>query len=202
MCLLDDAAVQAIVERCAIRNATRVLDLGCGRGFLGRWLDANGIAAKYTGVDRVADAVEAARRHVPAGTITQGDFRAMQTLPGYDAVVALEVVVDGTVDGALLESAAMALTRNGRLALTVASLDGRHDERLTELANVAERRFASAALEDWTQRVRPFAQRTFEWWSNARWHPEIREKTAREARAAIDSIAQSRFHYAVLFART
>lgn len=201
MCLLDDSSAAEIADRCAIRNGTRVLDLGCGRGFFGRWLLARGTAVRYSGLDRDAEAVAAARRHVPDGTITRGDFRAMQWGPEYDVVVAIEAAIDGTLDDALLRAAREALAEHGSFAATIASLDGAHADRLAALERAAGRRFATATIEDWTKRARSFAQRTFEWWLQAPWPAEIQEKCALEARAVLDAIEQNRLHYAVLFAR-
>lgn len=201
MCLLDDDAVASIVERCEINGATSVLDFGCGRGFFGRWLGANGIAARYAGIDRDAGAVEAARRHVPSATIIQGDFRDAPAQRAYDAIVGVEIAIEGAVEDDVFDSAARALVPNGALALTIASVDGRHEDRLTQVTGAAEQRFATVTMEDWTQRVRPFAQRMFEWWHQARWPVELQETNAREARTVLDAIARKRFHYALLFAR-
>jgi cyclopropane fatty-acyl-phospholipid synthase-like methyltransferase len=201
MCLLDDEAVALIAQRCQIKNGSRVLDMGCGRGFFGRWLKANGIAVRYTGVDRDEGAAAAAGQHVPSGTITQDDFRSAQGHPSYDAVTALEITISGSVDTALLDAAASALLDGGRLALTIASLDGAHADRLASAEVDAVSRFTAVRIEDWTHRVTPFARRTFEWWLNAPWPPEIQEKSTIEARKALDAIDRGSFHYAVLFAR-
>lgn len=201
MCLLDDDAVARIVERCGINDASRVLDFGCGRGFFGRWLFANGLAARYTGIDRDAGAVDAARRHVPSGTIAQDDFRSVRAQQAYDAVVGIEIAIEGAVDAAVLDCAAGALVAGGTLALTIASVDGLHEGRLIEATGAAEQRFRTVAMEDWTQSVRPFTQRMFEWWRDARWPAELQEKNAQEARVVLDAVAQNRFHYALLFAR-
>lgn len=201
LCLLDDEALALIAKHCRIENGTRILDLGCGRGFLGRWLDASGVALRYTGIDRDEGAVAAARRHVPSGTITQGDFRIAYGQPSYDVVTALEITIAGAVERAVLDAAAGALLEGGRLALTVASLDGAHTDRLASVEMGALSRFTAVRIEDWTQRVMPFARRTFEWWLNAPWPPEIQEKSTLEARNVLAAIALGSFHYAVLFAR-
>jgi 2-polyprenyl-3-methyl-5-hydroxy-6-metoxy-1,4-benzoquinol methylase len=201
MCLLDDAALAEIVERIDLRDAKRVLDLGCGRGFFGRWLAANDFHAEYTGVDRVAEAVESARRHVLSGTIAQGDFDSIAMDRSFDAVVAFEVAMDGTVPEAALNAAAGALRPGGRFAVTIASLDSANEGRLADSRDAAEKYFHQVTIEDWTERIAPFAQRTYEWWVRATWHPDIKEKAAREARAALEAISGNRFQYAVLFAR-
>lgn len=201
LCLLDDDAVTEIVGRCEIRAGTRVLDFGCGRGFFGRWLDAANTGAHYFGIDRIAEAVDAAGRNVPGGTMIQGDFRKVNWQPEFDAVVALEITIDGAVDEAVLDAAVAALKSHGTLAITLASLDGRHTDRLGVLARSAKQRFARVDLEDWSQRVSPFARSTYEWWLTAPWQAEIAEKCALEANAALESLERGDFHYAVLFAR-
>jgi SAM-dependent methyltransferase len=201
LCLLDDEAVSAIAQCCGIQNGARVLDMGCGRGFLGRWLSSKHIAARYTGVDRDEEAAAAARRLVPSGTITQGDFRTAYGKPSFDIVTAFEITIAGAIDPALLDAAAGALFAGGTFALTIASLDGAHVDRLAAAETDALSRFTDVTIEDWTQRAEPFARRTFEWWLDAPWPPEIQEKSSLEARAALKAIARGSFHYAVLFAK-
>ena len=201
MCLVDDGATAQIVRRCKIAPGNRVLDLGCGRGFLGRWLRETQTGVSYFGVDRVDEAVAAARRHVRDATVYRGDFRTINWRPNYDAVVALEIAIDGGVDVPVLDAAASALDAGGTLALTVASLNGRHDKRLKGLAATAKARFAFVELADWTERLAPFARRTYAWWLTAQWHPEIAEQCSREAKATLGALERGLFHYAVLFAR-
>ena len=200
MCLLDDNAIGSIAGRCKVGNGTRILDMGCGRGFFGRWLLANGIAADYSGVERDENAVAAARRSMPSGTILHGDFRTVPTRPAFDVVTAIEVTVAGEVDCPLLDAAASALLPGGRLVVTVASVDGAYADRLRRAEREALCSFNDVIIEDWTQGVIPFAQRTYEWWLNAPWPPVIQEKSAREARTALRAIGMGNFHYAVLFA--
>jgi 2-polyprenyl-3-methyl-5-hydroxy-6-metoxy-1,4-benzoquinol methylase len=201
MCLLDDAAVAVIAERCKLREAKSVLDFGCGRGVFGRWLTLHGIEAQYAGIDRDEGAVAAARLHIPYGIVTRGDFRTAPVQEAYDAVVAIEIAVDGAIDDSVLDAAARALAPHGTLAVTIASVDGAQAGRLQALEAAARQRFADVEMVDWSESVRPFTQRMFEWWLTAPWPAEITEKNTHEARAVLGALAQDRFHYAVLFAR-
>ena len=98
------------------------------------------------------------------------------------------------------DAAASALLPGGRLVVTVASVDGAYADRLRRAEREALCSFNDVIIEDWTQGVIPFAQRTYEWWLNAPWPPAIQEKSAREARTALRAIGMGNFHYAVLFA--
>ncbi|HZY99093.1 MAG TPA: class I SAM-dependent methyltransferase, partial [Candidatus Baltobacteraceae bacterium] len=149
--------------------------MGCGRGFLGRWLDAAGIGVRYAGVDRVEVALESARQHVRNGMMTLGDFRATDWQPEFDVVTAIEIAIDGSVGESIFDAAAAALRTGGMFALTLASLHGQNAGRLGTLLKSAKQRFDYADLVDWTQRVTPFAHRTYGWWVIAPWHPEIDE---------------------------
>lgn len=125
----------------------------------------------------------------------------MRWQSSYQAVVGIEIAIDGAIDDPLLDSAASAPAPDGRLVFTIASLDGNHASRLRALDSAAAQRFAKVEIENWTDRVRPFTQRMFEWWLRAAWPPEIEPKVTEEARAVLEALAQNRFHYAVLFAR-
>jgi len=201
MCLLDDAAAAEVIRRTNIVTGKRVLDFGCGRGFLGRWLDAEQAATQYSAVDRIEGALEATRKHVPNGRTIFGDFRAVRWRPEFDGVVALEIATGSAIDESVVEAAASALKRGGIFALTLASLDGKHAVRIAALSVAAEKRFRAVDVADWTQRVAPFARRTYQWWLAAPWHCDIAQKCRLEANAALDALERGTFHYAVLFAR-
>jgi hypothetical protein len=133
--------------------------------------------------------------------MTLGDFRATDWQPEFDVVTAIEIAIDGSVGESIFDAAAAALRTGGMFALTLASLHGQNAGRLGTLLKSAKQRFDYADLVDWTQRVTPFAHRTYGWWLTAPWHPEIAEKCTREAKAALVAIERGLFNYAVLFAR-
>jgi len=53
---------------------SRILDVGCGLGDFAGWLDAQGIAADYTGVDLTAELVEQAARLHPRRRFLHGSI--------------------------------------------------------------------------------------------------------------------------------
>jgi SAM-dependent methyltransferase len=197
MCLLDDTAVADLTKRCRVESGAAVLDIGCGRGFLGRWLRANGIEVRYAGVDRIAEAVATARE-VPSAHVVECDFREYRGNQEFDAGFAIEIAIDGTLDEAILDVLKNALRPGGSFAATIASLDGDHAPRLATLAKAAERRFINVSIEDWTSRAIPFARCTYRRWLAVDWPSEIVEKTTLEALTALDAIEGGAFHYAVL----
>lgn len=70
----------------------RLLDVGCGLGFLPDWLAANGLlaAVDYTGLDASAAILERARARWPSLRFAHGDPLAGDIPPGgFDAVVAI-----------------------------------------------------------------------------------------------------------------
>ncbi|HUD41154.1 MAG TPA: class I SAM-dependent methyltransferase [Dokdonella sp.] len=82
--LVTDQAIVAAVKDAAPR---RVLDLGCGEGWLARALSAEGIAV--TGVDAVPELIEAACRHGGGAFHVVAYEQLAAAVPGapFDAVV-------------------------------------------------------------------------------------------------------------------
>lgn len=72
----------------------RLLDVGCGLGFLPDWLAANGLleAVDYTGLDASAGIAERARARWPGLRFAQGDPLGGGLPPGpFDAVLAIGI---------------------------------------------------------------------------------------------------------------
>ncbi|MDX1803967.1 MAG: methyltransferase domain-containing protein, partial [Alcanivorax sp.] len=65
----------AIIDMAIRSGAGRVLDIGCGEGWLCRALSEHGMAV--TGTDAVAELLEQARRCHPAGTYLELDYEAL-----------------------------------------------------------------------------------------------------------------------------
>ncbi len=124
---LDDAALTALVDRMSLADGTRVLDLGCGRGFLGRWLFARGDRVAYTAMDYSQSALESVRRNVPDAEVVWGDVSSM-TDGAYEAIFAIESI--WVVDDALSARLRASLAPGGRIAISISSLDASHGGRI------------------------------------------------------------------------
>jgi 2-polyprenyl-3-methyl-5-hydroxy-6-metoxy-1,4-benzoquinol methylase len=86
------AAIEELLEDCALPEKPRILDLGCGRGWLSRELAKYG---EVLGTDVVAAAVERARELFPNLSFRHGDLRDLLDSPGresFDLVVSSEVI--------------------------------------------------------------------------------------------------------------
>ncbi|HTX58035.1 MAG TPA: class I SAM-dependent methyltransferase [Verrucomicrobiae bacterium] len=143
--LLDDATLQTLVARVLPKRAGRVLDIGCGRGFLGRWLLANGYDFSYVGLDRSPNALAAAARNCPKGRYL---LREAADLPDetFDAVAIIESV--HPLDESLARAVARRLSQGGGVLLAFPSLESERARRVD--ASVAA--FVAAGLE--VERVR------------------------------------------------
>lgn len=110
----DDAAVRAV----AARRPRRVLDLGCGEGWLARALGARGI--EVVGTDASAPLIEAARRAGGAvfHAASYEDLVAdpMRAGSGYDVIVANFALLHEDMDP-LLASLRRVLAPNGALVV-------------------------------------------------------------------------------------
>lgn len=74
-------------ERDSAGAAPTLLDVGCGWGGLHAYCQANGIAARYSGIDVVPEMVEYGRRMFPGTTFLDGDFLAHAPAEPYDYLV-------------------------------------------------------------------------------------------------------------------
>jgi SAM-dependent methyltransferase len=121
----DAAILSAVLEQ----NPSRVLDIGCGEGWLARALDARGVAV--TGVDASGPLIEAARQ-LGGGrflALSYQDIAADPSVLGsdFDAVVANFSLLDDRA-GELLRSLRPAMSDDGRLIVqTVHPLFARSD---------------------------------------------------------------------------
>jgi len=110
-----------IRELCA-RNAPaggRVLDLGCGNGWLARELDEFGF--EVTGVEPSESGIRCARQLVPRASFHQlGVYDDLSDIPdeGYDAVLSAEVIEHLFAPRALIEVARNKLKPGGTFIVT------------------------------------------------------------------------------------
>jgi SAM-dependent methyltransferase len=124
---LDDGTLTALVDRMNVADGSRVLDLGCGRGFVGRWLLSRGYNIEYTALDYSQAALDAVRLHLGNARTMNGDVYSLRCGP-YDAIFAIESVF--AVDTQLAKLLRDALVPGGRLAMSLSSLDESHDDRV------------------------------------------------------------------------
>lgn len=136
----------AILEAISRRGAMRVLDLGCGEGWLVRRLAAEH-GCSVTGVDGSAALIGAARRAHPEGDyrrLTYADFVAAPEAVGgpFDTVVANFALFDDLAHD-LMAAAASRLTLGGTLVVqtlhpwSVAAGEYRHGWRVENFAGIA-----------------------------------------------------------------
>lgn len=84
-------------------GAGRVLDLGCGTGYLGHLLAGKRDDIDFIGVDRKAEALAEAKKNLPGATLVEGDLETPGGLavPGgaFDAIVTVLTFHDLDDDG-------------------------------------------------------------------------------------------------------
>jgi trans-aconitate methyltransferase len=80
--------VAAILSKMADEKVLSVLDLGCGNGGMGSFLQEHGVAVSYTGVDFSLPLLEAARAAHPDLTFVHDHVEELSTVQGpYDVVL-------------------------------------------------------------------------------------------------------------------
>ncbi len=199
--LLSDALVAQAIATLRLAPNETLLDLGCGRGFLARWLRNAGMSADYVGIDRIPEALGAARAMLgddPRARFVEGDYRTYRATP-VDAIAALEVTGDGAIDAPLLDAIAANLRPGGRFVLTVASLDDRNAPRRAEANAALRARFARSDIRDATVEAADFAQRFYgAMLAIDGWDPSIAPRMAAQANEVCNAIAAGSFTYAIV----
>lgn len=200
--LISDEMLARICARLGLREGSRVLDVGCGRGFFERWLHFAGHGALATGIDRAPDAIAAAREQCPGVEFIAADYRTHAFPPRFDAVVALELAASGKFGAPLLSMTAHVLRDGGAFCMTAASLDGRHEQRLSAAQEVLRARFSDVELVDATHEAGEFARRLYGACLQIDcWTREIRGRIVEQADAVLQAIDRGDFHYAIAFGR-
>ena len=203
LCLVSDEMLAGICARLDLRHGPRVLDIGCGRGFLERWLQHRGYGPRAFGLDRAAEAIDAARRQCPGAQFVQGDYRTHPFQPEFEAAFALDIAASGKFGASLLAAIRSALREGGRFAITAPSLDGRHEGRLHQARTAMLEHFSDIEILDATREAASFAKRLYASYLRiTAWRPEIRSRFAEQAGAVLRSIDRGDFHYAIAFGAT
>lgn len=200
--LVSDEMLGAILGALHISDESRLLDMGCGRGFFERWLRWRGSAVRAVGIDRAPDAIAAARKHAAAADFITADYRTHRFDEPFDAVLALEAAASGAIDAATVAAVRAALRDGGRFALTAASLDGKHEARLNGARGHLARSFPQFEIADATQTVAGFAERLYRaWLGTAGWSAAIQPRIEAQAREVLGAIERGDFHYVIVTGR-
>lgn len=172
----------AIVEACQAESEMRVLDVGCGEGWLARALAARG--ARVTGIDASAPLIVAARAAGGAAydVVEYANLaRDAALVPGpFDVIVCNFALLDKDLVP-LLRGLSSRLASTGRLLIqtvhpfVAAGAEGYHD-------GWREERFS--AFGDGFSAPMPWFYRTFESWQRALWESDVSIYRLREPRGA------------------
>ena len=104
----------SLVQRCGL-NRPRIIEFGCGNGWLAEKLASLG---PVTGVDIADQVLEEARQRVPGGTFLAGDALSMELPAGeFDVVVTLEMLAQVSEQRRFIEVLAGTLQKDGFLVL-------------------------------------------------------------------------------------
>jgi SAM-dependent methyltransferase len=194
---LDDRTLEQFAMKVGITDGARVVDIGCGRGFFGRWLLARGFDVGYTGVDVAPSALEAARGQLAAASFVCGDAFAVDG--EYDVAVLIESV--WSVDEALARHLRAAVARRGTVGVALTSLDASHDARVAETENsLALAGFATKRLDVTMDCEHTAGRLSAAALIEGFQDPWVRERMAGEALAVLAALREKSFRSELIFA--
>jgi SAM-dependent methyltransferase len=140
--------------RCQAPTPSRILEVGCGTGFVLRRLAAEFPGATLVGSDLFPGGLEYAAKRVPAATCLQLDARHVPYRDEFDVIGAFDVLEHIPDDRAVVDALAAALVPGGALAVTVPqhpALWSRQDDHAHHVRRYTRRRLhgllAAAGLE-------------------------------------------------------
>ncbi len=117
--------------------------------------------------------------------------------------MAIELAISGKIDESLIAALRACLRSGGRFAVTAASIDGKHAERLDAAVAHFRRYFPEFEVVDATPEAAAFAKRMYGAWLGIdTWGQTIQRGMHDQARRVLDSIERGSFHYAIVSGRT
>ncbi len=124
---IQETRFQILLEAGMATDDT-LLDVGCGFGDFSAWLEGQGIAVKYTGIDLSAELLEEGRRRYPEIELHEGDlFEFNPSTASYDWVT-----LSGTLnrdhgdDGDYARTVVQRMYETCRKGIAFNLLDARH----------------------------------------------------------------------------
>lgn len=196
--LVPDFLFDAMLERLKERHARTLIDFGCGRGTLKRWLDYKRAEIDYTGIDFSLDAIAAARRAVPSARFIRGDYRTY-TGDKTDAIALFDAFFDASMSLQQAQRFFASLNVGGTLFMSMMAFDQPHEREIQRTCLTLRAMGFDVTFEDWTASAEEHALAIAATWVNSpRWHDKVAGLFRDEGRAVIDAISERRFKYATI----
>lgn len=197
--LTSDTILQALRRRLRERKVRTVVDLGCGQGFLGRWLACYEPEIAYVGVDRSRAALAKAAQALPHATFVRSDFTKNRPEKTFDAVVVLDSLFADSIDADLARSFAAMLGPGGMLFVGVTTLARRHAELLAGSLKTLRSEGFKGRCRRWRGTVETGTlEMAGAWLSPNLWPDEIEPIFQEEARHVIEAIRFGTFAYVTI----
>ena len=198
---ITDEALDVVCKAVRLCDGARVLDLGAGRGFLGRWFCWRGIRTEYVGVDFSPTAVRAATDSIPDGTIILANIHDDLDIGLFDFVFAIESTGDGYVDNALAQRMLTALKPNGTGIGTVVGLRFGFKESLEISLQSITHAGGKARVLNLTSIVCPYVTRICrDMYEDRSPNNELQDLVRKESAQFLEAIRSGTYGYAAVIA--
>lgn len=181
LCLLDDQVLAKVVQTVGIPPQSAVLDIGCGRRFLARWLLWHSISCRYVGVDSTAEVLGAR-----SGSVQK-----------YERIFAIENAA-GIVSDGLANCLQRHLAPNGQYVVTLASFDDRHEAKIARSLARLQKHTTAVHSIDLTQQVREFAATLYSAFLLGTWEARVKTHVLHGAASVLHAVESGAFNYTLL----
>ncbi len=111
---------------------------------------------------------------------------------------ALETARDGVVSDSLAACIAQNLAQEGQYALTLASFDHNHEEKISRSLEQLQRRTVVALVVDLTAQARDFAAILYSAFLLGSWHERVKVRIADDAARTLHAIDSGAFNYTLV----